>query len=99
MWGIQRGAALSGQRPRCGLRRVMDTGQCPLGFHVEHDGLGVIHDAADGDGDGGSVGEHRRGCGDHLLELVAGEPVGWPGQLRSHVQSFQRRHVQPWEPG
>ena len=70
-----------------------------LGLDGEHEGLGVVQDAADRDGDGRSLGEHRRDDLDHLLELVVGELIGWPGEQRGHVQSFQWCHVQPGELG
>jgi len=43
------------------------------------------------------VGELPGGYLDHLLELVAGEVIGWPGDQGGYVQPAEGGHVQPGE--
>ncbi len=62
--------------------------------HGEHDRLGVVKDLARADRDRRHVGQVVRRDSGHVLHLLVGELLGWPGDVSGHMQPSGWRHVQ-----
>src|SRR5581483_1548833 len=101
--GIQRWprvlAVIAADLRCCRLGGCMKWGDCFGGLDGEHDRLGMVEDASEGDTDGRGGREQLPSSMEHLLQLPGSVAVCWSGAQGGHVQPFGRCEMQPMECG